>query len=72
MPCGVRKGECKRGECRRRCLPVANSPRNNAFMTLIGRLTALARDTTIALVERGALPGSRQFDTGECLFDSIW
>ncbi len=33
-------------------------------MRLMGRLTAFARDTTMALVEDGALLGSRQLDMG--------
>ncbi len=33
-------------------------------MSLIGWLTAFVTDTIIALVEHGALPGSRQLDMG--------
>ena len=34
------------------------------FVSFIGWLTAFVSDTTMALVEHGALPGSRQLDMG--------
>ena len=36
----------------------------DGFVSLLGRLTAFVSDTTMALVEDGALLGSRQLDMG--------
>ena len=38
--------------------------RPDGFVSLIGWLTVFVRETTMALVEHGALSGSRQLDMG--------
>ena len=43
-------GPCRRDSC--------------SAMTSIGQLTSFVSDTTMALIEHGALPGSRQLDMG--------
>jgi hypothetical protein len=40
------------------------TPPPDGFVSLMGRLTAFVSNTTMALVEDGALPGSRQLDMG--------
>ena len=42
---------------------LLTTPRDG-FVSLIRCLTAFASDTTMALVEHGALPGPRQLDMG--------
>ena len=48
----------------------ADSRRGDGFVSLIGWLTAFVSDTTIAVVEDGALLGSRQLDMGNSGLDA--
>ncbi len=56
---------CKRSEIHLRCLSNASFPTpTDGFVSLMVWMTAFVSDATMALVEDGALLGSRQLDMG--------
>ena len=48
------------------------TPPTDGFVRLMGRLTAFVSETTMALVEDGVLPGSRQLDMGNSVVVNIY